>query len=285
LDEDLKIALAALFREKEEANSGPVDGDSIEDLDTLGSSIEEPESETIDNTESQLPDLDSLITEAYNNDRIANQLIAAKRQGLRRLLRNITDQEIELAMGDLEEKGDRLWVRGRLYIPDDKPTILKIMELYHSNPITGRPGIRGMYRQIIKHFYWPKYTNCPSSSEVTTVMNETSSVIDEGHGGQEISGAMAMGEPTKQMVEHWTVTRLTGWLETLDPPLNPKNLEKIIDAEIDGRAFLAGAGDRDFFIAAGFSFGASVNLANLAKNINSTAIQGRLPSFIPYSKH
>jgi hypothetical protein len=156
LDEDLKIALATLFLEKEEANSGPVGDHSIEDLHTFGSSIEEPESETTDNTESQLPDLDSLITEAYNNDRIANQLIAAKRQGLRLLPQNIINQRIKLTTGDLEEKGDRLWVRDRLYIPDDRPTILKIMELYHWNPIAGRPGIRGMYRQIIKHFYWPK---------------------------------------------------------------------------------------------------------------------------------
>jgi hypothetical protein len=106
LDEDLKIALATLFLEKEEANSGPVDNDSIEDLHTFGSSIEGPESETTDNTESQLPDLDSLITEAYNNDRIANQLIAAKRQGLHLLPQNIIDQGIKLAT--VEEKGDRL---------------------------------------------------------------------------------------------------------------------------------------------------------------------------------
>jgi hypothetical protein len=51
LDEDLKMAFATLFLEKEEANSGPVDYNSIEDLDTLGSSVEEPESETTDNTE------------------------------------------------------------------------------------------------------------------------------------------------------------------------------------------------------------------------------------------
>jgi hypothetical protein len=89
---------------------------------------------------------------------------------------------------------------------------------------------------------------------------------------------MAMGGPTKQMVEHWTVTRLAGWLETLDPPLNPKNLEKIIDAEIDGYAFLAAAGDRDFFRAAGCSLGASARLANLAKEINGT-IQGKLLSY------
>jgi hypothetical protein len=112
-------------------------------------------------------------------------------------------------------------------------------------------------------------------------MNETSSVID---GGQEISGAMAMGGPAKQMVEHWTVTRLTGWLETLDPPLHSEDVENIVKERIDGYAFLTAAGDRDFFRAAGCSLGASAKLANLAKEINGT-IQGKLLFFIPYSKH
>ena len=95
---------------------------------------------------------------------------------------------------------------------------------------------------------------------------------------------MAIGGPTKQMVEHWTVTRLTGWLETLDPPLHPEDVQNIVKERIDGYAFLAAAGDRDFFRAAGCSLGASARLANLAKEINGT-IQGKLLSFIPYSKH
>ena len=36
---------------------------------------------------------------------------------------------------------------------------------------------------------------------------------------------------------------------------------------------------------AGLSFGASVDLVKLAKGFTSTAIQGKLLSFIPYSKH
>ena len=106
------------------------------------------------------------------------------------------------------------------------------------------------------------------------------SVMDERHGGQEVEGA------TKQKVEHWDVTTLTRWLnKALDPPLHPKDIEKIEKERIDGPAFLAGAGDRSVFREAGVSVGASVNLANLATKIKGTAIQGKLLSFIPYSKH
>ena len=71
----------------------------------------------------------------------------------------------------------------------------------------------------------------------------------------------------------------------LDPPLGPKNIENIVEAEINGRVFLKGAGNQDFFMRAGFSFGVSVDLSELAKGVTSPAIQGKLLSFIPYSKH
>jgi hypothetical protein len=65
----------------------------------------------------------------------------------------------------------------------------------------------------------------------------------------------------------------------------PRNEEKIIDAEIDGPVFLRNAGNYNFFRDAGLSPGASDDLADLAKNMTSPAIQGKLLSFIPYSKH
>ena len=46
------------------------------------------------------------------------------------------------------------------------------------------------------------------------------------------------------------------WIQqVLDPPLNPRNIEKIMEAEINGRVFLEGAGNSDFFMRAGLSFG------------------------------
>ena len=65
----------------------------------------------------------------------------------------------------------------------------------------------------------------------------------------------------------------------------PKNIQKIVEAEVDGDVFLKGTGNLDFFMRAGFSLGTSVKLSELAKGFTSTAIQGKLLSFIPYSKH
>ena len=96
--------------------------------------------------------------------------------------------------------------------------------------------------------------------------------------------AMAMGKPTIQEVERWDATKLAKWIQqVLDPSLDPDDVEMIIRAKINGRVFLKGAGDLDFFMRASLSFGASVELAELAKGITSTAIQGKSLSFIPYS--
>jgi hypothetical protein len=98
--------------------------------------------------------------------------------------------------------------------------------------------------------------------------------------------AMAMDRPTIQEVERWDATKLAKWIQqVLDPSLDPDDAEIIIQAKINGRVFLEGAGDRTYFRDAGLSFGASVELARLAKGVTSTAIQGKLLSSIPYSKY
>jgi len=102
----------------------------------------------------------------------------------------------------------------------------------------------------------------------------------------EVEDAMVMGRPTIREIERWRATVLVEWIQrALDPPLDPDDAEKIIQAKINGRVFLNGAGDPDFFMRAGFSFGASVELSELAKGVTSPAIRGKLLSFIPYSRH
>ena len=52
----------------------------------------------------------------------------------------------------------------------------------------------------------------------------------------EVEDAMAMGRPTIQEIERWRATELVEWIrQVLDPPLDPKNIQKIVEAEIDGR--------------------------------------------------
>ena len=54
--------------------------------------------------------------------------------------------------------------------------------------------------------------------------------------------------PTIKEVKGWDVTKLAEWIQqVLDPPLHSQNIEKIVEAEINGRVFLDNAGNRNFF--------------------------------------
>jgi hypothetical protein len=156
----------------------------------------------------------------------------------------------------------------------------------------GLPNLNNMFSFSFSRLF-PSWFCDATLSRESLVMNETSNVMDEPHSGQEISIGVdnmeaenAMRRPTIQKIKRWRATELVEWIQrVLDPPLDPDDAEKITQTQIDGRVFLKGAGDLEFFMRAGLSFGASVNLAELANGVTGTAIQGKLLSFIPYSKH
>ena len=128
--------------------------------------------------------------------------------------------------------------------------------------------------------------NTPHQSKTRTVRDLERQEISASVGNVEVEDVMAMGNPTIQDIERWRPTELVEWIQRLlNPPLDSDDAKKIIETRINGRVFLEGAGNSDFFMHAGLSFGASVDLAKLAKGFTSPAIQGKLLSFIPYSKH
>ena len=79
-----------------------------------------------------------------------------------------------------------------------------------------------------------------------------------------------INEPTVQEIRSWDEDKLLEWIQQkLSRPLKPNDKEKLLNAEIDGEVFLGAAGNKEFFRWAGFSFGASFKLSELAENIVS----------------
>ena len=69
-----------------------------------------------------------------------------------------------------------------------------------------------------------------------------------------------------QDIRGWDADELLPWIQQkLYIPLKPKDVERFSNAEIDGEVFLRHPGDRMFFVSAGFSFGVSDKLADLAE--------------------
>ena len=80
----------------------------------------------------------------------------------------------------------------------------------------------------------------------------------------------ATNEPTVDEIRSWSKDELLKWIQQQLPiPLELEDAEKCLNARINGHVFLKGAGDKQFFRDAGLSFGASVQLARLAKDIIS----------------
>ena len=81
---------------------------------------------------------------------------------------------------------------------------------------------------------------------------------------------LTINEPTIQEIRTWKVKKLLEWIQQkVSIPLESDNEEKFLNAEIDGEVFLGAAGNKEFFRWAGFSFGASFKLSELAENIVS----------------
>ena len=76
-------------------------------------------------------------------------------------------------------------------------------------------------------------------------------------------------EPTTHEIRNWDKNKLLLWIQQkLSVQLEPTDAETFLNAEIDGTVFLEGADAREFFQDAGLSFGASVELAELARGIS-----------------
>jgi hypothetical protein len=165
--------------------STPTDLDDLvgdfEDPETAETALQAPE-KNLEQQDTEATDLEALVATAYDNDRLVQDIMAAKRLGLRRLPPHILQQGVKLAMGDLEVRDHRLWVGQRLYIPEDHNLRLRIMEAHHTSPIAGHPGEKGMYRSMLRNYFWPgmkrdcqQYaSNCPSChrSRTRTVLKQ-----------------------------------------------------------------------------------------------------------------
>ena len=167
LNEDIKKALAVVFR------ANKVDIDEIDEVDEvdevenknivdvrdyigldlhqhskLEQNLEQDSSSTkiagsrIENS------LEDLLDIAYQNDEVLNSIIAAKRAGLRKLPAKITKQGIKLAMRDLtlqsSERSTRLYIKSKMYVPNDKKLKLFLLQQHHDSPLQGHPGHKAM---------------------------------------------------------------------------------------------------------------------------------------------
>ena len=139
---------------KADSELDEIDNDSVTSEETLELQDNSPDRED-SNTDisEEAPSLESLIEKGYEKDEVTQDILAAKKKGLRRLPQHIMAKGIKLAMGDLDIHDNQLWISDRLYVPDYKPLRLRIMELHHLITVTGHPGSKGMYQNLLQNYF------------------------------------------------------------------------------------------------------------------------------------
>ena len=112
--------------------------------------IRDKESE-IDKTEKLL---EKLFKKAYEDNKVVKEIIDAKARSLRKLPTVLTKKGIVLSMGDLKIENKQLYVKNRMYVPENELLQLFLLQQHHNPPIYGHPGYKAIYQKIQKECFW-----------------------------------------------------------------------------------------------------------------------------------
>ena len=97
--------------------------------------------------------LEELFEKAYENNKVVKEIMDAKARGFRKLPTALTKKDIILSMGDLKIESKRLYVKNRIYIPENKALQLHLLQQHHNPLIHGYPGYKAMYQKIQKEYF------------------------------------------------------------------------------------------------------------------------------------
>jgi transposase InsO family protein len=108
----------------------------------------------------QNPDLLSQrIRDATMTDTVAQEIIACKNSGARRLPVGLTKQGIKLELSSCRYEDGLLYVRDRIYVPDDERLRADIVRHLHETRMGGHSGKHGTYDRLSRWYYWPSCTD------------------------------------------------------------------------------------------------------------------------------
>lgn len=89
--------------------------------------------------------MEKLFKKAYEDDKVVKNLINAKERGLQKLSTALIKKGIVLSIGDLKIKNRYLYVKNRIYVPENEALQLHLLQQHHNPPIHDHPGYKAMY--------------------------------------------------------------------------------------------------------------------------------------------
>jgi transposase InsO family protein len=104
--------------------------------------------EVIPNTPEPPGDVKNLLDAAYPRDETVQSILKA--------LDSHATRHPEITLADCERRGDYLFYRNRLYVPDHDELKAELLRKCHENPTAGHPGRSKTYELISRAYYWPR---------------------------------------------------------------------------------------------------------------------------------
>ena len=90
--------------------------------------------------------LKELFKKAYKDDEMVKEIMDAKARSLQKLPKALIKKDIVLSMGDLKIKSKRLYVKNRMYVPENEPLqLFLLLQQHHNPPIHGHPRYKTLY--------------------------------------------------------------------------------------------------------------------------------------------
>jgi hypothetical protein len=100
------------------------------------------------------------LKELSAKDEVIQEIISAKRDGLWRLPRKlIHDKGLKIELQDCEVTNGLLYVRERIFVPNDDDLRNELLLQHHDPPATGHGGHRATYYSLSQEYYWLHMTD------------------------------------------------------------------------------------------------------------------------------
>ena len=93
--------------------------------------------------------LEELFEKAYEDNGVVKEIINAKARGFWKLPTSLIKKDIRLSTRGLKIKSKQLYVKNKMYIPENEA-----LQQHHNLLIHGHPGYKAMYQTIQANYFW-----------------------------------------------------------------------------------------------------------------------------------
>ncbi len=100
--------------------------------------------------------IDALIDEAYNTSRLIKDMLKALENPHTKRFGPLIRKEIRVAKADCKTIQGRIYIKERLFIPQDEALRLQILHRTHSSAPGGHPGRFKTYDLLRRTYFWPR---------------------------------------------------------------------------------------------------------------------------------